>query len=184
LQERPFNAVSAARSSGYLSAKAVGSFVPRLTKKAFEKYGFSAAVLITDWSSIAGAELASYTVPERLKWPRTVEAYGDVEDGAQGRPGATLMLRVDPVRALDVEYKSAQIIDRINAYFGYRAVCEMRVLQGAVPAVAKGAGCRQAEALLPAAPAATSPLQGIADQALGIALSRMQAGVQARSRPA
>ena len=31
-------------------AKTVGSFLPGLTRKAFEKYGFSAATLITDWA--------------------------------------------------------------------------------------------------------------------------------------
>ena len=50
------------------------------------------------------------------------------------RPGATLILRVDPARALDVEYKARQIIERINAYFGYRAIAELRILQAPLPA--------------------------------------------------
>lgn len=115
-------------------ARAVGSYVPKLTRTAFEKYGFSAAALITDWAAIAGAELAAFTRPERLKWPRGVEAYGAVDDGAEGRPGATLMLRVDPARALDVQYRAAQIVERINAYFGYRAVADVKIVQGAVEA--------------------------------------------------
>jgi hypothetical protein len=55
-----------------------------------------------------------------------------VDDGAEGRPGATLVLRVDPARALDVQYRAAQIMNRINAYFGYRAVDEVRIVQGVV----------------------------------------------------
>jgi hypothetical protein len=35
-------------------ARAVGAFLPRLTRKAFEKYGFSAATLLTDWPAIVG----------------------------------------------------------------------------------------------------------------------------------
>ena len=115
----------------FVATKSVGSFVPTLTKKAFEKFGFSTATLLTDWTRIVGAEIAGYTVPERLKWPRGREGdYGD-DDGSE-RPGATLILRVDPARALDVEYRARQITDRINAYFGYRAVETLRLVQAPV----------------------------------------------------
>jgi len=110
-------------------AKAVGSFVPRLTKKVMEKYGFSTAALLTDWATIVGADLARHTRPNKLKWPRAVEAYGETPAGQSGRPGATLHLMVDAARALDVQYKGRQIIDRINAYFGYRAIADLRIEQ-------------------------------------------------------
>lgn len=108
-------------------AKTVGSFVPGLTRKVFEKFGFSTAALITDWAAIGGADLAGYTLPERLKWPRG--GGGEAEDWETDRRGATLMLRVDPARALDVEYRARQIVERINAYFGYRAVETLRIVQ-------------------------------------------------------
>jgi hypothetical protein len=112
----------------FVPTKTVGSFVPTLTKKAFEKFGFSAATLITDWARIAGTELAQYTMPDKLKWPRGADASGIYEDEGERR-GATLILRVDPARALDVEYRARQIMDRINAYFGYRAVETIRLVQ-------------------------------------------------------
>ena len=52
-----------------------------------------------------------------------------VRDDDRGRPGATLVLRVDGPRAIEVQYQSTQIIERINAHFGYRAVSEIRFLQ-------------------------------------------------------
>ena len=61
------------RASAYVAAKAVGSFVPKLTQKAFEKYGFSTATLLTDWAIIAGEDLSAATLPERVKWPRGPE---------------------------------------------------------------------------------------------------------------
>lgn len=159
--------------------RAVGTYVPGLTRKAFEKYGFSAATLLTDWATIVGGELASYTLPERLKWPRAVEAYGETETGKEGRPGATLVLRVDGPRAIEVEYRARQIIDRINAFFGYRAVAEMRIIQGpvAAPATSQPAPPR------PTAPAASTPapeIERIADPGLKAALARLEAGVLAR----
>jgi len=168
---RPLHA--APRAPGHVYAKAVGSFVPKLTQKAFEKYGFSAATLLTDWAQIAGADVAGYTVPERLKWPRGTGAYDEVEEGSEGRPGATLVLRVDPARALDVEYKGRQIIERINAYFGYRAVAALRLIQAPVEAAVPRQGARPDGVRVPAAETA-SPAES---DPLARALARLGAGV-------
>jgi hypothetical protein len=164
---------------GYVAARAVGSFVPKLTRKAFEKYGFSAASLLTDWAAIVGKDLAGYTAPERLKWPRSVAIREDVEAGAEGRPGATLVLRVDPARALDVEYKGSQIVERINGYFGYRAIAELRIMQAplarrAVPT----------SSLQPPPKVAAPELDTIADARLRAALERLKSGLMARASAA
>lgn len=111
-------------------ARAVGSYVPDLTKKAFQKFGFSAAKMLTEWSDIVGRDLAACTRPERLKWPRRPDAIDEAAPPA--RTGATLVLRVEPARALDVQYQAGQLRDRINAYFGYCAVTEIRILQAPV----------------------------------------------------
>lgn len=164
-----------------IAAKSVGSFVPRLTKPAFERYGFSAAALITDWETIVGTDLARYTMPERLKWPRQVEWSGDVADGDKGRPGATLMLSVAAGRALDVQYSAAQIVDRINAYFGYRAVADLRIVQ--VAGIRREPDRAVAE---PASPASTTPakpreeLAAIQEPGLRAALESMAAGLGRR----
>lgn len=163
------------RAANYVAAKAVGSWVPKLTQKAFEKYGFSTATLLTEWTAIAGEQLASASVPERVKWPRGVETFGE-SDASGPRAGATLVLRVDPSRALDVEYRAAQIIDRINSYFGYRAIAELRILQAPVTPRATVA---------PARPRAAAPAPASATQdPLTAALARFEAGVMARARTA
>ena len=96
---------------GKAAVKAVGSFVPQLTRKAFEKFGFSAATLIMDWPAIVGGDIAYFTQPERLKWPRIAdEADAEGTVSQKTRAGATLVLRVDDARALDVQYKSKQIM--------------------------------------------------------------------------
>jgi hypothetical protein len=155
--------------------RSVGAYVPRLTRKAFEKYGFSAATLLTDWSTIVGADLARHTEPERLRWPKGVAVYEEAESDARGRPGATLILRVDAAHALELQYKGRQIIERINAYFGYRAVESLRLVQGVPPV---------AERPRPAPPARQSApvpeLDAIADAALRHALERMAHGIVMR----
>ena len=157
-----------------VQAKAVGSFVSRLTQKAVQKYGFSAAALITDWRSIVGEDLARYTEPQRLKWPRGVEAYGEMDADAAGRPGATLVLRVDGARALDVQYSARQIIERINGYFGYRAVADLRLIQAPAEPALSQPKPRDVMAGKVRATAAATDLGHIADDQLRAALERLQ----------
>lgn len=160
--------------------KSVGSFVPRLTRQAFEKYGFSAATLITDWETIVGAALAGYTAPERLKWPKGAPGYAEAGEASdRGRPGATLVLGVDPGRALDVQYRAQQIMERINAYFGYRAVAELRIVQ--LPA---GSLARPRTAAVPLSRHAGPPpadVAAVSDEKLRDALTRMAQGLTTRA---
>ena len=52
----------------YVPARAVGAYVPKLTRKAFETFGFSTATLLTDWSTIVGDQVAGYAVPDAVKY--------------------------------------------------------------------------------------------------------------------
>lgn len=162
------------RASPLYGVKAVGSFLPGLTRKAFERYGFSTATLITDWMTIAGRELAAYTAPERLKWPGG-PARPDAETGepGKGRWGATLVLRVDGGRSLDVQHQARQLIERINAYFGYAAVAELRIVQAPVGAE----HCSGTPAPRPRP--LTTEVAHIADPGLRDALARLGAEVKA-----
>ncbi|MED5359394.1 MAG: DciA family protein, partial [Pseudomonadota bacterium] len=41
----------------------------------------------------------------------------------------TLHLRVAPVAALELQHEAPRLIERINGYFGYAAVAELRLVQ-------------------------------------------------------
>lgn len=114
--------------------RSVGSFVPKVTQKALEKFGFPAAAILTDWPMIVGAEVAAYTAPERLRWPNrpAPEADSDDQEPWHGAEGATLQLRVEGPRALELQHRIPQLIERINAHFGFRAITDIRILQAPV----------------------------------------------------
>ena len=149
-------------------AKSVGEFVPALMRPAFEKYGFPAAAILTDWAAIAGTELAAFTAPERLKWPR--KASSDT-DGGQG---ATLILRVDGPRALEVEHLRPRLIERINASFGYRAVADIRVLQA--PLLRRDAPKKRET---PPTSESMAIFAGLREDRVKEALARIAAGIEA-----
>jgi hypothetical protein len=157
------------RAARGVFARAVGSFVPKLAAKAFEKYGFHSAEIMTAWPRVVGAELSGFTAPERIKWPR-----GSADaDGTGASSGATLVLRVDPARALDVEYRSAEIIDRINRYFGYRAVATLRLVQAPLLDKPGAAAVRR----VVHAPVGLAPIPKDAEPGLKSALEALWASV-------
>ncbi len=158
--------------------RAAGSFVPKIAAKAFEKFGFHSAEIMTDWARIIGADIAKYTEPERLKWPRTYSSGETLADGRDARPGGTLILRVDPSRALDVEYKAAEIMDRINRYFGYRAIETLKIIQAPLKKAAATARPIAPDATTPPPPMA-HPVDGSAlDDVLKSALTELWSSVQ------
>lgn len=111
-------------------AKAVGAFVPKVTAAVFQKFGFHSAEIMASWETIVGSELARLTRPESIKWPRGGKAPVDDADDDGGRSaGATLIIATDPAFALEVSYRHKEIIDRINRYFGYRAIGQIKVHQ-------------------------------------------------------
>lgn len=134
------------------SARPVNALIPKVTKKIYEKHGFPTAALLMDWPAIAGPELADYTLPERLIWPRhDSDILDEVAEGSgktRRMRAATLRLRVEGHRALDVQYGAAQLLERINSYFGYRAVSDLKIIQGPV-----ARQCENIEKPAPAKPA-------------------------------
>ena len=184
--QSPGTPLGGRRSRAGIAAKSVGTFVPRLTRPAFERFGFPAAAIVTDWEAIAGPELARFTVPERLRWPRTPDhAAGDeLNSGLQStqrhsaqRQGATLVLRVDGPRAIEVQFMAGQIIERINVYFGYKAVSELRILQAPLPAREQALAAKR-EKTPPRSPA---NLPGIDNPKLRQALERLSSHIKSRN---
>ena len=166
--------------TGPAGARALSAFLPRLTRKAFQKYGFASASLITEWSNIVGEDVASYTAPERLKWPRLPDAYADDGPAARTRPGATLLVRVDGGRALEVQYRSRQLLERINAYFGYRAVAELRLIQAPIAHICDGRRTKAGVHKTVTQDATPSPaVAAVENPALRSALARLEAQIRA-----
>jgi hypothetical protein len=85
--------------------------------KATAKRGFAKADLITAWAEVAGPRYATLTQPESIRWPR---------DQASG---AILTVRVDGPAAVFLQHETEQFISRVNAFLGYAAVSDLRIVQ-------------------------------------------------------
>ncbi|MFD0988396.1 DUF721 domain-containing protein [Methyloligella solikamskensis] len=151
--------------------KPVGGLAAQTLAPAARARGFTTMALLEQWASIVGGSTAKFTKPDRLIWPRQPrEAPDDEPKQARKRPeGATLVLRVDGPRSIEVQYKARQIMERVNSFFGYRAVVEMRIKQAPVGRLVRP----QPPAPLPPDPSVLPQEADITDEPLREALVRL-----------
>jgi hypothetical protein len=134
--------------------------------------GFANGDLLAAWPEIVGRAFAGWTEPERIVWPRGVA-------GKEPPPGI-LHLKVDGPRAVYVQHELPQIVERVNAYLGYFAIAQVRILQKPVARRQKPAAPTP-RPLSPTDEAELSAaLTDVADDRLRGALDRLGRGVLAR----
>jgi hypothetical protein len=106
-----------------MTLRAVARSLPKVTRPALARRGKAFAALATDWTAIVGAELAAATLPERLTAPAERDADA----------GGVLTIRVAGGAAMELQHLGPQLIDRINAYLGFRAVTRLKLRQAPLP---------------------------------------------------
>ena len=155
----------------------IGAYAAGALDASARARGFATTTLLSEWPAIVGAELAQFTMPDRIVWPRRRED-GETASPPKGRrgEGAILVLRVEGPRAIEVQHRSGQILERVNFYFGYRAVAEMRILQA--PVMRKPT--RPPAPELAIDPDALPPSASIEDRGLRTALLRLGSGARGK----
>jgi hypothetical protein len=113
-------------------ARPVGALIAKLLDPVARARGFATTTLLSQWPAIVGSELAQFTAPDRVVWPKALRDGEDAAPKGWRDEGAILVLRVDGPRAIEVQHRSGKILERVNTYFGYRAITEMRILQAPV----------------------------------------------------
>lgn len=143
------------------SMRALASEIAKVAAPALGKRGFGAAQLITDWAAIVGPAWAEKVSPDRLSFPM-----GERRDG-------TLRVRVASGLGPEVQHGAPLLLERINGFFGYRAVARLALVQGPPTRLARPV--RRPPAPLAAADrqALDRRLAAIEDPALRAALLRL-----------
>lgn len=142
---------------------------------AARKRGFASAAVLTNWASIVDAQTAKTALPERLIWPRRAKGAAD-EAG-----GATLVVATNSASALILQHTAPILIERLNTFFGWRAVERIKIVQRPIPAPKPE---RETPRPLSSDEEATlaTTLSGVEDEPLKAALERLGRAVLA-SRP-
>lgn len=105
-------------------ARAVADLVPQIGRTAFRKFGFVQSSVLMRWPEIVGPQHARLCMPEMIRFP------GGPSSGEK-RAG-TLHLVVLPAHAPLIQHVVPEIITRVNRFFGYEAVAQVRLRQGEV----------------------------------------------------
>lgn len=155
------------KARGFLRA---AELTPGALKSAGAKRGFAELRLLTEWRAVVGEALARVCRPVKVSY--------------RGRSGpglgATLVVTAEGARAPEVEMRKTQIIDRVNAFYGYRAVSRLTIDQSRTGA----AGFAEAETEWRGPDVKARPVDGVVDAGLALALGRLGANVAAKARVA
>lgn len=151
------------RRMAFVSA---GALAPAALRSVGAKRGFAELRLVTEWEAVAGPALAALCRPLKVTYR------------AGGGLGATLVVAAEGARAPELEMQAPALIERVNAFYGYRAVARLRIDQSRAGAASPAAAPAPGSA--PEVPPA--PVDGIADEALALALGRLGANVRAKAR--
>jgi hypothetical protein len=146
--------------------RSLGSLLPKAARPVLGRHGLAGGGIVADWPSIVGAQLAQCCLPMRLQFPPGERAAG------------TLHLRVQGSLATELQHLEPVVLERINGYFGYRAVARLRIHQGPVPAPR-----RQRKALAPApvdSPEIDAAVGAVDDSDLRLRLRRFGQAIKAR----
>ncbi|QWC58224.1 DUF721 domain-containing protein [Erythrobacter sp. 3-20A1M] len=104
------------------SARAVGDLMPHIGRTAFRRFGFVQSSVVSRWPEIVGERHARVCAPESIRFPP-----GEKSDGI-------LQLVVLPAHAPIIQHVIPELMERVNRFFGYKAVAKVKMRQGAVQA--------------------------------------------------
>jgi hypothetical protein len=94
--------------------------MPEIGRTAFRRFGFVQSSVVTRWPEIVGAQHARVCMPEAIRF-----APGEKSEGV-------LQLVVVPAHAPLIQHVIPEIIERVNRFFGYKAVSKVKMRQGEV----------------------------------------------------
>jgi len=101
-------------------ARAVADLVPQIGRAAFRRFGFVQSSVVTRWPEIVGPRHAQVCMPESIRFPP-----GEKSEGI-------LQLVVVPAHAPLIQHVIPEIMERVNRFFGYKAVARVKLRQGVV----------------------------------------------------
>lgn len=98
----------------------IAELMPEIGRTAFRKFGFIQSSVVTRWGEIVGERHARVCSPESIRFP-----HGEKSDGI-------LQLVVVPAHAPLISQVIPEIMERVNRFFGYKAVARVKLRQGEV----------------------------------------------------
>jgi hypothetical protein len=94
--------------------RSFGNTLPRGVKGILKKNGYNYSEIIGKWNTLVSKEIANCSYPKSIKM-------------SKGNKNGTLILAVKRGDEITVEYSKVDIINKINSYFGYQLLNEIKL---------------------------------------------------------
>ena len=91
-----------------------GNTLPHGLKGILKKNGYNYSVIISKWTILVGKDISNWAYPKSIKIKK-------------GNSNGTLILAVNRGDEINVEYSKKDIIQKINSYFGYKLIDEIKL---------------------------------------------------------
>jgi len=91
-----------------------GNTLPRGIKGILKKNGYNYSEIISKWNLLVGKDISNCCYPKSIKMSRS-------------NKNGTLILAVERGNEINVEYSKTEIINKVNGYFGYKLIGEIRL---------------------------------------------------------
>lgn len=100
----------------------VSKTVLPLAKQLLGAKGLLEIEILSGWTSIVGEDLAQYSLPRKITFRKDERSDGTLE-----------LLVLSGAFAMEIKQRELQILDKINTYFGYKAVAKLKIIQNSCP---------------------------------------------------
>ena len=91
-----------------------GNTLPRGVKGILKKNGYNYSEIISKWNVLVGKDISNFS------YPKSIKMTGKDNSG-------TLILSVERGNEINIEYSKKEIVSKINSYFGYKLINEIRL---------------------------------------------------------
>ncbi len=91
-----------------------GNTLPRGVRGILKKSGYNYSEIVSKWRMIVGNNISNCSHPKSIKMKK-------------GNNYGTLVLKIKRGDEIEVEFAKKEIMDKINSYFGYKLINEIKL---------------------------------------------------------
>ena len=91
-----------------------GNTLPRGVKGILKKSGYNYSEIISKWNLLVGKDISSCSYPRSIKMNK-------------GNSNGLLVLAINRGDEIKIEYSKNEIINKINSYFGYKLISDIKL---------------------------------------------------------
>jgi len=94
--------------------RSFGNTLPRGIKGILKKNGYNYSEIISKWNLLVGKDISSCSYPKSIKMNK-------------GNSNGLLVLAIKRGDEIKIEYSKNEIINKINSYFGYKLISDIKL---------------------------------------------------------